>query len=361
MKQFRRRYLSSIRGRATVTLLLVGLAPLGLFGGATLFLQSDRLAVEAETSLRTSGARIASEVDEWFDKSARMAEETAILPAIIGMSPEEQRPVLIAITRTYPWIYLAHVLGADGKDVSRSDDRPMLDYADRQYYRDLVGGMSGPRWETQIGKTSGKPALMLSVPISNGSRVVGVLVLAMGIEDLSKIIFAHWRTGQTGFAFLTDEQAKVMAHPRDEYVKAMVRLADHPLVAAFSKDGRPHLLSFTEAEGKKALGYVQGTSWGWAVAVQRDKDELFAPLRQTLAIGIGFLIAAIIVVVVGARAASGVLVRPILDMVRAADRMSTGDLDRPLPPMDVDELATLASSLDRLRISLRAAMARLRV
>lgn len=355
----RRRLLSGIRARATITLLLVGLVPVGLFGGITLHQQAERLRADAEASLRTSGTRIVAEVEEWFDKSARVADVAARLPAMTGMRPEEQTPVLVAIARTYPWVYLAHVIGPDGKNVARSDGRPMANYADRQYFKELMDGMPGPRWETLIGKTSGKPAVILCVPILSGPKVVGVLALAMTVSDLSKMIFVQWRTGDTGYAFLTDEQSKVMTHPLDEYVNKMVRLADHPLIAAYRQDGRPHLLPFRQANGQEALGYVQGTRWGWAVAVQRDLDELLAPLRKTLAIGVGLLAAVIIVVIIAARAASGVLVQPILRMSQAADRMSMGELDDPLPPMRVDELATLARSLDRLRISLRAAMARL--
>jgi HAMP domain-containing protein len=40
--------------------------------------------------------------------------------------------------------------------------------------------------------------------------------------------------------------------------------------------------------------------------------------------------------------------------------MSMGDLESPVPPQQIDELGVLGRSLDRLRISLRAAMARLR-
>jgi methyl-accepting chemotaxis protein len=189
--------------------------------------------------------------------------------------------------------------------------------------------------------------------------VAGVLVLAMSVDEISRI-FAHWKTGRTGFAFLTDEQSKVMAHPREEYVSGMVQLAEHPLVAAYRKDPQPHLLSFPQVDAKEALGYVQGNRWGWIVAVQREQDELFEPLRQTVYLGIGLLAAVALLVALATRAVSGMLVRPIQKMSEAADRMSLGHLEDPVPVQSITELATLGRSLDRLRISLRAAMSRLR-
>jgi methyl-accepting chemotaxis protein len=273
------------------------------------------------------------------------------------MRGEDQAPVLAAIQRAYPWMYLVHTIAPGGRNVARSDGKPLSDYADRQYFKDVMAGKD-LRWETVIGKTSGKPALILAVPIVANGAVAGVLSVAMTVEDVSAII-AHWRTGRTGFAFLVDEQGKVVAHPREEYVTGQVRLSDHPLVSAFLRDGKPHAAAFAQTDATDAIGYVQGTRLGWAVAVQQNEEELLAPLRQALALGGAILVASALLVALVARSASTLLVRPILEMTRAADRMSTGDLEHPIPASRHDELGVLARSLERLRISMRAAMARL--
>jgi methyl-accepting chemotaxis protein len=344
-------------GKTTVTMLAVGLLPLGLFGGITLYQQNERVRAEAERSLQTSGDRIASQVDEWFDKNVRVLRAAASLPALASMNGHEQTQALTAIQHAYPWMYLVFTIAPDGKNLARSDGKPLADYGDRQYFRDVVGGKN-LSWETLIGKTSKKPAVILAVPIVANGAVAGVLAAAMTVEDISSII-AHWRTGRSGFAFLVDEQGKVVAHPREEYVLGQVHLNEHPLVATFRADGRPGALAFTESDGKDALGYVRGNRFGWAVAIQQEKEELFAPLRETLTLGLVLLAAVAILVGLTARAASTVLVRPILDMSDAADRMSTGDLESPVAVSRSDELGVLARSLERLRISMRAAMARL--
>ncbi|HEX9402344.1 MAG TPA: cache domain-containing protein [Anaeromyxobacter sp.] len=345
-------------GKTTVTVLAVGLLPLGLFGGITLHQQARRVEIEAERSLQASGERISSQVDEWFDKNVRVLRAAASLPALASMRGDEQTQALTAIQHAYPWMYLVFTIAPDGKNVARSDGRPLADYGDRQYFKDVVASGKDLSWETLIGKTSKKPAVILAVPIIANGAVAGVLAAAMTVEDISSII-AHWRTGRTGFAFLVDEQAKVVAHPREEYVLGQVHLNEHPLVASFRRDGRPRALAFTESDGKDALGYVQGNRFQWAVAIQQEKEELFAPLRQTLALGLALLAAAAILVALTALTASRVLVRPILEMSDAADRMSTGDLESPIVVSRTDELGVLARSLERLRISMRAAMARL--
>lgn len=54
------------------------------------------------------------------------------------------------------------------------------------------------------------------------------------------------------------------------------------------------------------------------------------------------------------------LVRPILSLTEAVNRISLGKLDAPIPQQDGDELSDLAESVERLRVSLVLALRRLR-
>jgi len=54
------------------------------------------------------------------------------------------------------------------------------------------------------------------------------------------------------------------------------------------------------------------------------------------------------------------LVRPVLALTEAVNRISLGRLDAPIPRQDGDELADLAESVERLRVSLKLALSRLR-
>ncbi|HEX9306810.1 MAG TPA: cache and HAMP domain-containing protein [Anaeromyxobacter sp.] len=345
-------------GKTTVTMLLVSLLPLVLFGGFALVQQSRRIGGEAELAMQRSAEQITAQVDEWFDKNVRVLQAAASLPAVATMRADEQTKVLGAIRRAYPWMYLVHTIALDGKNAARSDEKAPMDYGDRQYVKDVLLGGKALSWETVIGKTSNKPALVLAVPIIANGGTVGVLSAAMTIEDISRIV-GNWRTGKSGFAFLVDERAKVVAHPREEFVVSQTILKEHQLVAAFRADGKAHSLRFTQSDGSDVLGYVQGNRSGWAVAIQQDVDELFAPVRQTLTFGLALLLAAALLVALTATLASRALVRPIVEMTYAADRMSMGELDEPISASAHDELGVLAHSLERLRKSQKAALARL--
>jgi methyl-accepting chemotaxis protein len=272
------------------------------------------------------------------------------------MQGAEQSRILAAIRKEYPWMYLVFTIAPSGANVARSDDQPLINYAERNYFKDVIGKNRNLAWETLISKTSKKPALILAVPIRVENAIVGVLAAGVNIEDLSRIV-ANWRNGTTGFAFLVDENGKVIAHPSDELVLAQRGMQDHPLVAQHA-DGKPHLATFTD-NGAESLGYIQGLRFHWAVAAQQSSAELLAPQRQTLLIGLLLLGSAAVLVVLIAMAASKLLVHPIVDMTHAAEHMSIGELDKPINSTSKDELGMLARALERLRKSMLAAIARM--
>lgn len=345
-------------GKAVIAMLLVGLLPLAVLGAVGLQRQQERIRYEAEQVMQSNAERIAAEVDEWVDKNLRALQTAARLPAVTSLQPEAQTEVLKALAQVYPWMYLVHTIGPDGMNVARSDGKPLTNYADRAYWDEVIHLGKPVSWESVIGRTSKKPALILAVPIKQGERTVGVLSAAMTVEDISRIV-GTWRSGRTGTAFLVDQTGKVVAHPEQEFVVKEVSLKEHPLVASIRKTGLPRLLSFDEKGGREMLGYVQGTRLNWAVAIQQQQEELFAPVRTALLAGLALLAGGALLVAAAAMVSSRLLVQPIVRLTEAADQMSLGELAAPITSTRRDEIGRLAVALERLRKSMRAALRRL--
>jgi methyl-accepting chemotaxis protein len=342
--------------KVTIAMLGIGLIPLILFGAIRLFQEGTTLRVQARESMKINAEGIAAQLDEWVDKNVRVLKTVAELPGIRSMKADQQVATLTTVQAAYPWMFLIHTVGTDGMDVARNDKNPLTNYTDRKWFQDPMNGKD-LTWQTLISRTNGKPSLVIAMPIRDNGAIVGVLQAAMAIEDISRIVL-NWRAGSTGYAFLVDEGGTVIAHAREEYVKTQRKLQDHPLVAAFEADGKPHLASFVTS-GEEAIGYIQGNRFGWGIAAQQNTSELMAPQRQTLMVGLALLLAAALVVGLIAVLASKLLVRPIVEMTRAAERMSMGELDSVIPPKGTDEIASLAKALERLRRSMVAAMNRL--
>lgn len=114
--------------------------------------------------------------------------------------------------------------------------------------------------------------------------------------------------------------------------------------------------------------------FGWGATVAQGRATAFAPVEPLadLEIGLRDVHGRLALVVVGiavlaavASAFTGLLVargvaRPVLELSRAADQISLGDLDAKVGVRSRDEIGTLAESIERMRTSLKAAIERLR-
>ncbi|MCU0540033.1 MAG: HAMP domain-containing protein [Desulfobacterales bacterium] len=353
----RRSLFSGLTGKVVLFMLLVSLLPLSIY--ALVLNHATIQRMEAETDLIgqqiTKG--LAAQVDEWTDKNLRILQAASLLADMESMNPLRQEPVLKAIAFTYPWKYLVFTIDANGMNLARSDGQPLTDYSDRQYYKDVVLDQKSFAWQTLIGRTTRKPALILAVPIRREGRLVGALCSAMHVEAISDQI-VNWRKGKTGFAFLVDQTGKVVAHQIEEFSRTAKALNNHPLVANF--DAKQVGMQRFEEAGAARVGFVRRTEWGWKVATQQDESEVFELIRQANFFALILLGLTVILVLVVAVLSGRTIVKPIKRLTETAEKISTGDLEVDIDVKSKNEIGELATAIARMQDSIRIAMERLR-
>ena len=345
-----------LTAKVVTLMLIVSLVPLLFFAGITVKQTNDRLRNDTERLMALTGSDIVSNVDEWIDKNVRVLKALAMMPDIISMTREKQEPLLKAVGKEYPWMYLVFTVGPDGMNVARQDDKALLDYSDRDYYKEIMGGKD-ITWQTAIEKTSKKPALIMAVPIKTHNTTIGVMAMAATIEDLSKLV-ATWKQGETGYAFLVDEKGKVVSHQKEDYVTQQTDLSGYPLISAFKK-GQKGMIYFSGG-GTLRVGYARETKYGWTLAMQQDARETFKALKQTETFTYLLLGITAFVVIVISWLLGRAIGKPIKKLTEVAERISVGDMDAAINIKSRDEIGNLAEAISRMQDSLRLAINRLR-
>ncbi|MBW2657914.1 MAG: hypothetical protein JRC59_09565 [Deltaproteobacteria bacterium] len=187
--------------KIAILMLVASLLPLGVYWSISFNKTSNLIRVSTENLMAQTALGLGNQVDEWIDKNVRVLKTAARLPGIVTMDRTLQEPALKAIQKEYPWMYLVFTVAPNGLNTARSDGKPLKNYSNRQYYKDIMQGKE-LTWQTLIGKTSKKPALVLAVPIISAGRIVGVMAAAATIGDISKRVLRFWSTKQ-GKWFLT--------------------------------------------------------------------------------------------------------------------------------------------------------------
>ena len=346
-------------GKIIIVMLMVSILPFGILWFLTFRETNERIRSDSEALMVQTAKGLADQIDGWIQGNFSTLRMAATLPEIVSMNREQQEPVLKAIGREYPFMYLVFTVGPNGTNIARSDNQPLVSYADRQYYKDIMAGKT-LTWQTVTGRTSKLPALIMAVPIRDGNRVVGVLATAMNVEDISKKA-ANWKMGRTGFAFLVDEQGNVVSHPKQQYAEKRENLNNTPLISTFRKKGWTSITTpFAGEKGQTAIGHARSNSYGWVLALQQDENEIFETLNIIQNFALTLLAVTVLLVVTIAWFSARALVTPIMELTDAAERMSLGELNVKIDVKSRDEIGLLAQAIGRMQTSLRMAMNRLK-
>ena len=346
-------------GKTLIVMLILSLLPFGFFWFLTFRETSERIRGDSELLLAQTGKGLADQMDAWVNANFAALRTISRLPDLVSMVREQQEPTLKAVGREYPWMYLVFTVGPDGMNTARNDGQPLVSYADRQYYKDVMAGKA-VSWQTVVGRTSSVPALVIAVPIHGPNRVIGVLAAAMTVDDISKQI-ATWKRGATGYAFLLDEKGNVVAHPNPQLMQKRENLNAHPLVAEYRRKGWTTLTGlFTDANGQTALGHARSNNFGWVLALQQEEREVFDSLNVLQNFALALLAVTALLAAAIAWFSARALVKPIMRLTEATERMSMGDLNVAIDVRSGDEIGLLAQAIGRMQTSLRMAMDRLR-
>lgn len=344
--------------KVILAMLVVSIVPFGLFLGITFQDTRERIRSDSELLMAQTADGLGRHVDEWIDKNVRMLKVAAQLTDMTSMNPAAQEKVLKSIRAEYSFMYLVFTLDVNGMNLARSDGKKLKNYSDRQYYKGVAQGKA-LTWQTLIGKTSKKPALVLAVPIKRNGQTVGVLAAAMTTDAISKQV-ANWRKGETGYAFLIDETGKVVAHQVRKYVTSQVNFNSNPLIAEFKRRPTLGAITFSDSEGVAQQGVAKRNKMGWILAVQQAEEEVFEAHKRSEKVATYLLVMTLILIVAIALLLARNLVRPIKELTGITTRMSMGELDIDFDIKSKDEIGQLAGAIKLLQTSLSMAMQRLR-
>lgn len=337
-------------------MIIVSLVPLAMFWGLTLKQTKERMRNDTKRHINQISISITSHVEEWVDKNAGILKTLASMEDIISMERLKQEPLLETVRKVYPWIYRTFTIDVDGNNIARNDGRPLINYANRQYFIDIMNGKA-ITWYTFIDERSKKPTLLLAAPIIRYDKIVGVIANAISLNDVSKRKVT-WEFDKTGFAFMVDNKGRVLAHKNKNYILQQKNLSHHPLIAAFKK-GHIGSISFTQ-DGRSLLGRARGTALGWIVALQQEEKEAFYLIEQMMSYAYLLLAVTVVFVFIIAWFFGRALSRPIIRLTDAADRISVGELEVKIDTARKDEIGDLAVAIARMQDSIRLSIERLR-
>ena len=344
-----------------ITLIAVAIIPTSLIWFYNYYVTKKRLTEQVTDHLEAVSSALINHVNDWMEMNIHMLREKAREPAIKTMDPQRQKPNLKLIPNEYPWVHSIISIAPDGVGVSRSDDLPLKNYSDRDYFQKVMRGES-IAYQVLIGKTSGLPAFTFATPITGEDGTLkGVLAASVATLLISESV-TNAQLGDTGYAFLLDDRGKVIAHQSKEYTKLRKDFSTHPAVVHQSSPGETSFV-YEDENGGKFLAVRKATEHGWMLVTQRDYDEAFRGVAEANRNAIIMLVVTLAVVIIVALVLSRRMTRPLRRLTAIANEASMAHFDalnaKIVATDRKDEVGELARAIERLAVSLRVAIQRL--
>ncbi|MGB8982751.1 MAG: cache domain-containing protein, partial [Anaerolineales bacterium] len=340
-----------IQTRLTTLLMTVMIPLLVTLGIIMVTLSRTRIESGANTELQGTSRSLASTVSLWLESNIKALDGLTRQPDIISMDAEQQRPVLQAMAKVYPYMYLVSTTDLRGMNIARNDNADLADYSDREWFQGSHDG-APITYQTLIGRTSGQPALAISMPIKSASgRILGVGMFAANLTDLAEETQVS-KLGERGFTYIVDASNQALAHPDTTYTAELRDMSEYPPVVAL-RQGQTGMITFTDENGERWRAYGTTLDNGWAIIAQRPESEILAPARQVQTL------VTILVLVGGALmlALAWFTIRstlqPIATLTETISAISAGDLNRVVEVKSRDEIGTLAHTFNTMTGQIR--------
>ncbi len=244
------------------------------------------------------------------------------------------------------------ILIADLKGNTITSINKDINISERDYFQTIVSGSEFSISDPIISKVDNSTTIVFAVPINDDKgKTVGVLGGTFPIDSLQKLV-SEVKVGETGYAFLTDENGMFIEHPNDKLVlEKSVSDLGIPVLETAIKDVR------TEKTGSiryifegidKFTFYQKLTSNNWVLFIGVPTAEATSELSYLtklsfVTVGIILVFSIIIIFIFSSR-----LVKPIQKMSHLTSVVAKGDLTLSVEHQAKDEIGILGANFNTM-------------
>src|SRR5919112_1809685 len=278
--------------------------------------------------------------------------------------PDERRRIdALRLLRQVPAIVNLTLVDGTGRErlyVSRIGLNRLETRTDRSTDLAVLGARAARTWHGEVSYYRGSEPY-LTVAVAGNRPSVGIVVAEVNLKLIWDVISAI-KIGQTGYAFVLDDQGRLIAHPD---ISLVLRGADETIFkplqairAAVVRAGGGVATGF-DLEGRTiaaAAAPVPGPNW--TVLVDQPLSEAFGPIYRALIRTGGLLAAGSLLAVLLASVLARRMTGPIQVLREGTERVGAGQFDHRIEIKTGDELQRLADSFNAMAAELAVSQER---
>ncbi|HMM21185.1 MAG TPA: methyl-accepting chemotaxis protein [Selenomonadales bacterium] len=340
----------SLKAKLMLLFVVIAAIPLVLVTVTTSYFSQNTVVDGVYENNRILAVSLARDLDSMLDAKLKVLTVAASSPDLRSMDRTRQLPILGRIASQFPDMQVVIVADAKGVQTVRTEGT-LANISDRDYYKSIVNGANFVISDALVAKGTGQASIILAVPVKEGQTLNGLLLGVVNLQYLSDYV-TQTQVGQTGYAYLVDQQGKILAHPDRTLAKEMPDISNLAPVQAVIQ-GNTGVTAYEYDGIKRLAGYSAVPTSRWGIIVQQSWDEALANANKIKTTGIAFTFSGILLAALAGMFAAGILTRPVKELVRATASLADGDLTARVSVRTRDELGQLAVAFNQMAENLR--------
>mgnify|MGYP000713434940 CR=1 FL=1 len=275
-------------------------------------------------------------VKERLKKSVDASEE------ILGITVVDKSGVIITST-------IEFLIGKD-----RSKEVAFLEGIKDTYVHGIVFPIEG----TEV------PIIFVSAPITKDNKVLGVVVIRLGVEGLFEITKERTGLGKTGEVYLVNRDGYMITPSRfqeDVVLKQKVDTVNYRNCFGMKSEehlGHKEFDVFENYRGAPVLGtHVRIPEMNWCLLAEIDESEALEPVNRILWASILFGLDILLIVFLIAGWIAQRISEPIKKLQKGIEIIEKGNLDYKVGIKTKNEIGQLSRSFDKMVASIKKSRA----
>lgn len=348
--------MKSMQTKLTLMVLIIVIVSMCTLGGLNYWRAHSIVSENITEGMKTSAENNAKDIGNWLGTRKSELTLLAALPVIQNGVPEDILPVLQSIAKgNNTYLLISYV---DPQGIALTSQGAKLNVSERDYFQKAIGGnpfISDP----MIGKSTGRPLTVISIPVKKDNQVTGVIYGAIDMETIEKKVL-DIKAGQTGYAFVVQGDGLRIIHPDKEKAMKYNPLKDTG-ISPEEKDlnermlkGESGIEQLVDNGNDRFVAYAPITGVNWSMALEVPVAEVTGVVSSLKTISFATIIVVLIVAGLFIIWVARRIAKPIQKLEMAANRIAAGDLSQ--IEVDVesnDEIGRLGHSFEQMAQSLR--------
>lgn len=335
-----------------------------LISGTAYYFGQKKITENYLSQMRNVSAVVAQEFDSFLESHANVARTIAADQRVIQTARTRQ-PIASDFLKEmfvrYGIYENVFVLSLEGQMQILADslDGKSLGYKveDDRLGDNIAAVRQDKIWlgTPQASPITGKPVAVLSVPIKDGTKVIGALNIALSFDVVSEKVTNKIRVGELGYISVMSQNGVVIAHPKKEMILNL-DVAKEPYGQRMMALQTGEIFEFTFHGADRFSTVARLDNWRMTVIVIQPKSEIRGAIFELLF----FIALAGIVTVALSVFLLYILLKKRLEPLENASRlfqtMAQGDLTSDIKVVYNDEIGSMSSDLNLFIGSLRASL-----